>query len=438
MGKQLRFRDMLASLRRDLEAVPEHRTGRNVQYRIAEAGLGAFSVFFMQSPSFLAHQRDMQRNKGENNAQSLFGVEQIPSDGQIRNLLDPVDPAHLRESFWEIYHRLDEGGHLDKYRGVEGTRLISLDGSQYFSSQEIHCPNCHVSVQEERTYYSHMVMMAVVCAPGQDHVICLDPEFMVPQDGQEKQDCEQQAIKRWVERNEGHFEPWQVTVLADDLHCHQPLCALLLQHKMHFILTCKPESHETLYEEVALLERVEGAVSTRVIRKWNGRDHERWVYRWTDHLPLRADAKTLLVSWCELTIRNESTGEQLYHSAWATDLTLDEQRVVAVVADGRGRWKVENEGFNVLKNHGYNFEHNYGHGQQHLSTVLLTLLLLAFLFHSVLGLSCLKYQAIRRELGARRTFFNDLRALTRYLYFTSWQQLLAFMYQRLDLAPQPA
>jgi hypothetical protein len=264
---ELRFRDMLDSLRQGLEAVPEHRTGRNIQYSIVEAGLGAFSVFFMQSRSFLAHQRDMQRKKGRSNAQSVFGLERIPGDGQIRNLLDPVDPAHLHESFWEIYRRLDEGGHLDAYQGVAGTRLISLDGSQYFSSQQIHCPNCHVSVHEEHTYYSHMVMMAVVCAPGQEHVVCLDPEFITPQDGQEKQDCEQQAIKRWVGRNAEQFEPWQVTVLADDLHCHQPLCEKLLQHKMHFILTCKPESHETLYEEVALLERVEGAVSTRVIRK---------------------------------------------------------------------------------------------------------------------------------------------------------------------------
>jgi hypothetical protein len=174
------------------------------------------------------------------------------------------------------------------------------------------------------------------------------------------------------------------------------------------------------------------------VRKWNGGDYESWVYRWADHVPLRGDAKTLLVSWCELTISNESTGKQLYHCAWATDLALDERRVVEVVTDGRSRWKVENEGFNVLKNHGYNFEHNYGHGEQYLSMVLLTLLLLAFLFHSVLYLTCLMYQAVRDELVARRTFFNDLRALTRYLYFHSWQGLLAFMYQRLELAPDPS
>jgi hypothetical protein len=280
-------------------------------------------------------------------------------------------------------------------------------------------------------------MMAVVCAPEQEQVICLDPEFITPQDGHEKQDCEQQATKRWVKRNAERFEPWSVTILTDDLHCHQPLCELLLKHKLHFILTCKPGSHEVLYEELGLLEQVDGAISTKVVRKWNGRYHERWVYRWAEHLPLRGNVKTLMVNWCELTVSKEATGKQLYHNAWATDHTLNEQLVVEVVANGRSRWKVENEGLNVLKNQGYNFEHNYGHGQRHLSTVLLTLLLLAFLFHSVLGLSCLKYQAVRRELATRRTFFNDLRALTRYLYFPGWQQLLAFMYQQLDLAPEP-
>jgi hypothetical protein len=268
-------------------------------------------------------------------------------------------------------------------------------------------------------------------------VICLDPEFITPQDGHKKQDCEQQAVKRWVERNAGRFEPWSVTVLADDLHCHQPTCELLLKHKMRFILTCKPESHETLYEELALLERVEGAVTTKTVRKWNGRCHEQWIYRWAMHLPFRRGPKALKVNWCELVVSNEATGKQLYHNAWATDHALNEQMVIEVAADGRSRWKVENEGFNILKNRGYNFEHNYGHGQQHLSTVLLTLLLLAFLFHTALDLACLMYHAVRQELGTRLTFFNDLRALTRYLYFDGWPQLLTFMYQRLDLASKP-
>jgi hypothetical protein len=426
---------MLGRLKKSLGQIPEHRTGQNCVYELADAGLAAFSVFFMQCRSFLAYQRDMERRKGHNNAAGLFGVERIPSDGQIRNLLDPVDPLHLGQVFWGIYADLKAEGYLEDYQGVGNTQLISLDGTQYFSSQKVHCDSCRVTVRDEETYYSHQVLMAVLCGAQQPQVVCLEPEFILPQDGHDKQDCEQEALKRWVKRNAGHFSPWKVTVLADDLHAHQPICELLQARRMHFLLTCKVESHPTLYEELELLMGVEGAVSTHRMRQWNGKYHEEWIYQWAQQLPLRGDAKTLHVNWCALTIIRTDTGEQLYHNAWITDHALDQKRVVAVARDGRSRWKVENEGINVLKNHGYHFEHNYGHGQQHLSTLLLTLLLLAFLFHTALALSCHRYQAVREELVTRRTFFNDLRALTRYLHFSSWQQLLTFMYQQLEIVP---
>ena len=433
MGGGPGFKAMLGILKASLAGIPEHRQGKNTRYEVADAGLSAFAVFFMQSPSFLAYQRDMERKKGHNNARSLFGVQEIPSDGQTRNLLDPVDPRQLGVPFWEIYSRLAEGGQLEGYRGIGGTRLISLDGSQYFSSERIHCDNCRVTVQDEQALYSHQVLLAVLCAPGQEHVVCLEPEFMLAQDGHEKQDCEQQAIKRWMDRHAGRFAPWSVTILADDLHCHQPVCEALLAHKMHFIMTCKPESHPVLYEEVNLLERLKGGISIRTERCWNERYHERRTYRWVEQVPLRGGSDALLVQWCECTIVREETGEETYHNAWATDHLLDEQTVAAVVASGRSRWKVENEGFNVLKNRGYNFEHNYGHGNQCLSAVLLALLLLAFLFHTALDIGCLTYQAVRRALAVRRTFFNDLRALTRYLCFPNWEGLIAFMHQQLEL-----
>ena len=328
-------------------------------------------------------------------------------------MLDPVEPSYLRAPFWEIYERLQTGGHLEAYKSVGGTLLCSFDGTRYFASQRISCPNCTVHVHQEQGYYSHMVLAAVLVAPGKKHVIVLDPEFITPQDGHDKQDCEQQAIKRWMKRNTGRFPSWGVTILTDDLHSHQPLCELLLEHKLHFIMTCKTESHQALYQEIELLTRVEDAVQTMTVRRWNGRYHERWEYRWVDQVPIRAGAKALRVNWCEITIVREDTGKQLYHNAWITSHELTRETVPEVAAAGRAHWKVENENFNVLKNHGYNFEHNYGHGKQHLSTVLLSLLLLAFLFHTVLHLSCPKYQAIRQKLGPRRTFFNDLRALTR-------------------------
>lgn len=75
--------------------IPEHRKGKNLTYTLREAVFGAFSVFFMQSAAFLEHQEQMQSDEGHNNATSLFGMKSIPSDNQIRNLLDPLEAGHL-------------------------------------------------------------------------------------------------------------------------------------------------------------------------------------------------------------------------------------------------------------------------------------------------------------------------------------------------------
>jgi hypothetical protein len=358
-------------------------------------------------------------------------MEQIPSDGQVRNLLDPVDPGYVREAFWNGYEHVQARGHLKSYRHIGGTLLVSLDGSRYYSSQKVHCEQCKVTIREEKAYYSHDVLAAVVSAPGQKEVVCLEPEFMLPQDGHEKQDCEQAAIKRWVERNSQHFAPGSVTLLTDDLHAHQPLCELALAHGFHFILTCKENSHATLYEEVALLQKID-AIPRWSLRRWNGRHSEVVTYRYGTHLPIRQGEDALYVNWCELTITHEESGEQLYRNAWITDFALCEENVPQVASAGRSRWKIENEGLNTLKNKGYHFKHNFGHGEQFLSMVLLSLLLLAFLFHTIEALGSSLYQEVRHALGARRTFFNDLRALTRYFYFTSWHQLLTFMHQELE------
>jgi hypothetical protein len=427
---------MIQTLRQTFAALPDTRKGKNTTYAIAEAAVGAFAVFFTQSPSFLAHQRHMESRKGQSNASSLFGMEKVPTDPQIRNLLDPIDPSHLREPFWTIYAGLEADGYLDAYRGFADNYLCGLDGTQTFSSQKIHCEHCSTRDHNGTITYSHTAITPVLLAPGQKQVIALEPEFITPQDGQEKQDCEQAAAKRWVKRNAHHFPAHGVTILADDLYCHQPFCALLLEEQMNFILVCKPDSHVALYEEVELLSKIDG-ISHLAFRQWNGRFTEVWHCRYVNQLPLRRGPDALSVNWCELTIEREDTGEQLYHNAFATNHLLTDQTVQPILIAGRTRWKVENENNNVLKNYGYHLEHNYGHGQQFLASVLIMLNLLAFLMHTVLDFSDVQYRRVREALVRRDTFFHDLRALTRYLYFTDWDHLLHFMFVQLELEPDP-
>jgi len=434
----LAFDDLVQALHHQLAALPDYRTGKNTQYAVKDAALGAFAVFFTQSPSFLAYQRTMQQAKGRSNAESLFEMGDIPCDNQIRTLLDPVAPAQLFPVFEEVYAALEGAGHVSAFRSFAGQLLMALDATEYFSSQAIHCEHCSQRTHANgRVTYVHQAITPVIVAPGKHEVITLEPEFITPQDGHVKQDCEQVAAKRWIERQAGRYQ--QVTILGDDLYCKQPFCELLLHHGFNFILVCKPDSHTTLYEWIAVLEAA-GDLPHWTIRRWNGRFREVHTYRYANDVPLREGEDALWVNWCELSITKESDGALLYRNAFATNHHLAHTTVEAVVQAGRARWKIENENNNVLKTKGYHLEHNYGHGHQHLAAVLLTLNLLAFLFHTVLGWVDHKYQLVRQALAARHTFFQDLQALTRYLLFESWDHLLDFMLQGLEIAlpPDPA
>jgi hypothetical protein len=393
-----------------------------------DAALSAFSVFFTQTPSFLAFQRTMEKSKGRSNVQTLFGVHKIPCDNHIRDLLDPLKPARVSPVFEQALQMLESGGQLNSFRTLAENVLIAMDGTEYFSSSQIHCPQCSTrKLKSGEIRYFHSVVTPVIVSPNRTEVIPLVPEFVVPQDGHDKQDCENAAAKRWLLQHGQKYSPLKVTVLGDDLYCHQPLCQLLLEQQFNFILTCLPTSHKTLYEHL------EGLSLPTVIRtKWTGKVEEIYTYRYLNRVPLKDGDDALLVNWCELTVTRPN-GKVVYQNSWATNHLITNETVIDIVRAGRTRWKVENENNNTLKTKGYNLEHNFGHGKQHLASFLASLNILSLLFHTVLELLDEKYKLLRAHLPTRKTFFNDLRALTRYLIFDSWDQLLTFMIQGLEL-----
>ncbi len=430
---------MIEHLHDRWQELPDHRKlNNNTRYAIGEAALSAFSVFFTQSPSFLAYQRDMHKRKRRDNAQSLFKVEQIPSDNQIRNLLDPIAPEHFQAEFEWIQQELQQAGALAEFRDYGDTLLIALDGVTYFSSETVSCPQCLKRTDTSgRLHYYHSAITPVLVKPGRPVVLPLAPEFIVPQDGHEKQDCERAAAKRWLASHSHHWPPQTVTYLGDDLYANQPFCEILAQtYQQYFVCVAKPDSHTTLYDWLTMLEKA-NAIERQQQRVWNGKFGELWVYRWVTEVPLRAGTDAFRVNWLELTVTREDTGAALYHNTWVTNHSVTTETVRALAAVGRARWKIENENNNVLKNHGYHLEHNFGHGQQHLATVLLSLNLLAFLIHTAQQLVSEPYRLLRATLGARRTFFDDLRALTRYLFFESWEALFCFMLDGLEIDIPP-
>jgi hypothetical protein len=424
----LTFSTLLGYLHSAIDQIVDPRKpGNNTNYSIKDAVLSAFSVFFMQCPSFLENQRQMQSRKGKDNAQTLFEVQAIPCDNQIRNILDGIVARSLRPIFTGVYQALAAGGYLKAYQVLGKNILIPLDGTEYFSSQKIHCQCCSSRQHKNGTVtYFHQALLPVIVAPDNPHVISLAPEFITPQDGHDKQDCEIAAAKRWIDDHAQQFKDVEVTLLGDDLYSRQPLCELCLEKSFNFLFVCLPESHSSLYKWLDCLE-ANGKVHHLKQRHWDGKKWLLYHYRYINSIPLREQQPALLVNWFEVTVIRETDGKRLYHNAFITHHLLTDRVMPEITRAARSRWKTENENHNILKTKGYHLEHNFGHGQQHLASFLLTLNLLAFLFHTVLLLVDPSYQLIRQRIVRRDTFFEHLRTLTRYLVFESWQKLINFM-----------
>src|SRR3954465_8994516 len=107
---------LIGAVRRCCEGFPDPRTGHNGSYAMADFGLAAFSVFFAQSPSFLAHQRQLAAGPGRPNATPPFGMSRIPGDSHIRRMLDPVAPDHLFPVFDEVISDLERAGGLAAFQ----------------------------------------------------------------------------------------------------------------------------------------------------------------------------------------------------------------------------------------------------------------------------------------------------------------------------------
>jgi hypothetical protein len=435
-GHGLSFANLMLRLHQLFGTFPDRRRGSNQSKRFNDAAMGAFSLFYTQSPSFLSYQKLMRDNEGMDNARSMFGIHEFLSDNHIRNLLDEVPPQRIFPFFLQLYADLKQLGYMDSFRSYSNNLLLGLDGTQYFSSKKICCESCCqrrvVSGKSPKVTisYHHSAVMAAFVHPGHSQVISLPPEFIIQQDGSDKQDCELNAAVRWLGQYGESIASDGVTLLGDDLYCHHDFCRQLLSYGFDFILSCKPASHITLYEYVKLLG---DEIVSHEHRYWTGR---RWLVdktRYLNDVPLREGQDAQAVNWFDHCTVVEETGEVIYHNSWATNFKLSADNIVQLVIDARSRWKIENENNNVLKTRGYHLEHNFGHGEKNLSGVFLTFNILAFLIHTIQELVDAKYQRLYKAIGNRKTFFNDIKTLTRYMYFPSWEHLIVFMLKGLKL-----
>jgi hypothetical protein len=386
--------------------------------------MSGFAMMFFQDPSLLAFQQRIQDSMQRNNLSTVFNVGSIPKETQMRQVLDPIEPKAIAPVFSDFLLRLQRGKQLAQYQFIDDMYLISMDGSQYFTSEKIRCPSCLVTEYKKgKLRYHHQILQAAIVHPDIRQVLPLAPEQISNQDGTEKQDCEINAAKRCIHKIRKAHPKLKIMITADSLFSKQPMIDELKKANMSFILAAKPTDHKVLFEWVNELTQL-GEGGSFQITDSKGRRH---CYQWVNNVPLNGTKDADNVNFFQFQIVSKDNNIT-YKNSWVTDVHIDQNNIITLVKGGRARWKIENETFNTLKNQGYHLEHNFGHGQQNLSFVFFMLNLLAFYVHQILELTDRLYQTVRyKKFTSRKEYFNQLRCTFRIILFKRWEQMLNYI-----------
>ena len=399
--KHLSADALFRMVRSGFAAIPDYRLSET-EISLTDALMAAFALFSLKSPSLLA----FDKHRVEGNLGTIYAIDHVPCDTQMREILDPVSPESVRPLFKRIFGQLQRGKALESMLFLEDYHLLALDGTEYFSSKTIHCASCLQKTHRNGSItYSHQMLGAALIHPDQRTVIPLMPEPIVKQDGTAKNDCERNAAKRFITKLRQDHPHLNFIVTEDSLSSNAPHIETLHAHGLHYILGVKDGDHAYLFAQVQAAEQVGRVTSYERHDRAAGVVHR---FRFVNDVALNTSHRDVRVNFLEYW---EVSARKVQHFSWVTDLRVSPRNVYHLMRGGRARWKIENETFNTLKNQGYHFEHNYGHGLQNLSVVFATVMMLAFLVDQTQQLCCALFQAVWAKLGSKRLLWERMRAL---------------------------
>jgi hypothetical protein len=412
INKELSASGLFTLVRNGFSQIKDWRT-QEAEISLADVLMSGFALFSLKDPSLLAF--DKRRQEPEN-LHSIYGIEQIPSDTYLRTVLDEVNPEALRPVYQAVFRQLQAGKVLEPYLYWGQYYLLSLDGTGYFSSHKISCPNClEKHLRNGETLYHHQMLGAAIVHPELKTVIPLMPEAIRKQDGAQKNDCERNAAKRFCEHLRQDHPHLPLIVVEDALSSNAPHIQELQKHDLRFILGVKQSDHAHLFAQVAAARQTGRSTSFEI--KHADVTHR---FHFVNQLALNASHPDLLVNFLEYW-EISAKGEQYF--SWVTDFTVTRDNAYDLMGGGRARWKIENETFNTLKNQGYQLEHNFGHGQNHLSEVFALLMMLAFLVDQVQQAACQLFQAVLTKVGSKKQLWEKMRSLFATLQLACMEML---------------
>jgi|SaaInlStandDraft_5_1057022.scaffolds.fasta_scaffold30753_1 hypothetical protein len=389
-------------------------------YTWQDCFMSGLAIFAFKAPSLLQFEKmKSSETMIRRNLRTLYKVKKAPSDSTLRERLDRVPPKHFRLAFKKIFSYLQRSKVLESCRYLDNHYIISIDGTGQYSSKKVSCKHCCEKKHKktgEVTYY-HQMLGASLVHPDKKVVIPLAPEPIVKGDGDTKNDCERKASKRLLTDFRREHPHLKALIVEDGLASNYPHLSLIDSLNMDYIVGVKPGDHKYLFDWISDLPPNEHSQTDEA-----GIVH---AFKYYNDVPLNDANYDYRVNVIEYT-ETKKSGKQRRWS-WVTKLTITPANAYKIMRAARSRWKIENETFNTLKNQGYNFEHNFGHGNEYLCSVMMMLMLLAFLIDQVQQLCCKNYQKARKHIGNFKKLFEEIRVLIRYAVWDSMEQILIFI-----------
>ncbi len=413
-----------SSIKDKFAEVFDPRCQKDVNLNLPDALMSGFAMFQFKDPSLLAFERRCKDETELQNIKNIYGINQVPAYSSMADILDPIDPEQLRPAFLAPFRALQRGKVLEKFQVLGNHYLLALDGTGSFSSNKIKSDSCQTKTNKqtgEVTYYQQVVGAALV-HPDFNEVIPLAPEIVSPQDGDSKNDCERNAVRRWLPKFRNDHPNLKVIVIEDALSANAPHIQDLQEHHMHYILGVKPGSHDFLYSQVCSAYAHGKMTEVSITDPKNPKKEH--LFHFMNGIPLNKSNPDLLVNFVGY---KEITPEKTKTFDWITDFEITSDNIWEIMKSGRARWSIENETFNALKNQGYHFEHNFGLGQKHLSKVYVNLMMLAFLVDQVQQLACPIFQAVLKKLKVKKEIWDRMRSLFRSYVIDSMKTIFKAM-----------
>ena len=356
--KHLGFSSLRKKASEVFSSVPDERQKSKITVSIHDAMMSGLGCMHFQDPSLLQFQERMQITQHSNNLKTLFDVENIPKETQMREIIDGVSSDHFKSIFKDYYLRLQRNKTLEQLQIFPGKYYFPIDGSEFFSSKEVHCEQCLTKEHKAgETTYSHYVLQGGIMHPDCSEVIPFMPEQIVNTDGTEKQDCEMNAAKRYIKNLNENFRQLKLIIGGDSLFSRQPIIEDIRQLKMDYLFAAKETDHVYMMGWL----KTYNALHSHTFFDEKGRVH---LYEWMNDVPLYGGEKSIHVNFLRCTIsgkknkKDKGEDKVLFKNSWVTDISILSENIATLVKAGRCRWKNENEVFNVMKNHGYCMEHN--------------------------------------------------------------------------------